>query len=94
MVLKAFRKKGFSIVEALAPCPTNFGRANRLGGPVEMMQLLKDNAINLSQLKAMKPEQAEGKIVRGIFVDRDSISYGDRYAKLCENAKKAAEAKK
>ncbi len=87
MILKAFRKKGFSVVEALAPCPTNFGRANRLGGPVEMMQLLKDNTINLSQLKAMKTDQTEGKIVRGIFVDRDSISYGDRYAVLCENAR-------
>lgn len=94
MILKAFRKKGFSVVEALAPCPTNFGRANRLGGPVEMMKLLKDNTINLSQLKAMKSDQTEGKIVRGIFVDRDSISYGDRYAALCENARKAAEAKK
>ncbi len=94
MILKAFRKRGFSVVEALAPCPTNFGRANRLGGPVEMMQLLKDNTINLSQQKAMKPDQTEGKIVRGIFVDRDSISYGDRYEALCENARKAAEAKK
>jgi len=94
MILKAFRKKGFSVVEALAPCPTNFGRANRLGGPVEMMQLLKDNTINLSQLKALKSDQTEGKIVRGIFVDRDSISYGDRYAALCEKARKAAEAKK
>ena len=94
MILKAFRKKGFSVVEALAPCPTNFGRANRLGGPVEMMKLLKDNTINLSQLKAMKSDQTEGKIVRGIFVDRDSISYGDRYTALCENARKAAEAKK
>ncbi len=94
MILKAFKKKGFSVVEALAPCPTNFGRANRLGGPVEMMKLLKDNTINLSQLKAMKPDQTEGKIVRGIFVDNDSISYGDKYAALCENARKAAEAGK
>ncbi|MCK4806688.1 MAG: 2-oxoacid:ferredoxin oxidoreductase subunit beta [Candidatus Aegiribacteria sp.] len=94
MILKAFMKKGFSVVEALAPCPTNFGRANRLGGPVEMMQILKDNTINISQLKAMKPGQTDGKIVRGIFVDRDSISYMERYEALCEKAKKAAEAKK
>ncbi len=94
MILKAFMKKGFSVVEALAPCPTNFGRANRLGGPVEMMKLLKDNTINISQLKTMKPDETKDKIVRGIFVDRDSISYGDRYLALCEKAKKTAEAKK
>ncbi|MFO8183047.1 MAG: 2-oxoacid:ferredoxin oxidoreductase subunit beta, partial [Candidatus Aegiribacteria sp.] len=94
LLLKAFRKTGFSVVEVLAPCPTNFGRANRQGGPVEMMKLLKDNTINTSQLKAMKEGQAEGKVVRGIFVDRDDVSYGERYQTLCENARKAAEAEK
>jgi len=94
MLQKAFRKRGFSVVEVLAPCPTNFGRANRQGGPVEMMKLLKENTINLSQLKSMKPDQAEDKVVRGIFVDRDSISYGERYEALCEKAKRAAEAGK
>jgi 2-oxoglutarate ferredoxin oxidoreductase subunit beta len=94
MIQKAFRKKGFSVVEVLAPCPTNFGRANRQGGPVEMMKLLRDNTINRSQLKAMKPEQAKDKVVRGIFVDRDCISYGDRYKALCEKAKRVAEAEK
>lgn len=94
LLLKAFRKTGFSVVEVLAPCPTNFGRANRQGGPVEMMKLLKDNTINTSQLKAMKEGQAEGKVVRGIFVDREDISYGERYRSLCESARKAAEAEK
>jgi len=92
LIQKAFRKKGFSVVEVLAPCPTNFGRANRQGGPVEMMQLLKDNTINTSQLKAMK-SMPEDKVVRGIFVDRDSVSYGERYRNLCEKAKKTAEGK-
>jgi len=94
LIQKAFSKKGFSVVEVLAPCPTNFGRANRQGDGVEMMKLLKDNTINRSQLKAMKPGQVKDKIVRGIFVDRDSISYGDRYKALCERAKKVAEAEK
>lgn len=94
LLLKAFGKTGFSVVEVLAPCPTNFGRANRQGGPVEMMKLLKDNTINTSQLKAMKEGQAEGKVVRGVFVDRDDISYGERYSSLCESARKAAEAEK
>ncbi len=94
LIQKAFSKKGFSVVEVLAPCPTNFGRANRQGDGVEMMKLLKDNTINRSQLKAMKPDQVKDKIVRGIFVDRDSISYGDRYEALCERAKKVAETEK
>lgn len=94
LLLRAFRKSGFSVVEVLAPCPTNFGRANRQGGPVEMMKLLKDMTINTSQLKAMKDGQEKDKIVRGIFVDREVLSYDERYRALCEKAKKAAEAEK
>lgn len=87
ILTRAFKKKGFSVVEVLAPCPTNFGRANRLGGPVEMMRLLKDNTINISQAKALKPEDALGKVVRGVFVDKVSIPYEERYEKLCEKAR-------
>lgn len=85
-IKQAFEKKGFSVVEVLAPCPTNFGRANRLGGPVEMMKALKDGSVNISQAKVMKPEDLRDKVVRGIFVDKDQISYEERYDALCKKA--------
>ncbi len=86
---KAFAKRGFSVVEVLSPCPTNFGRANRQGDAVEMMKLLKDNTITMKQREKMKPEQTEGKIVRGVFVDRESIPYDERYDALCGKAREA-----
>ncbi len=91
LIIKAFRKKGFSVVEVLSPCPTNFGRANRLGGPVEMMKLLKENTVNTTQVKKLNQKDLEGKVVRGIFVDRNIPSYDERYEALCEKAGKMAE---
>lgn len=91
MLQKAFSGKGFRVVEVMAPCPTNFGRANRLGGPVKMMTSLKENTITTAQAKKMKPEELEGKILRGIFVDRETVSYLDRYDALCRSAKEPEE---
>jgi len=83
IIKKALSGPGFRVVEALAPCPTNFGRANRQGDAVNMMELLKDNTINIAQASKLPKEKTEGKTVRGIFVDRDEIGYLERYDQLC-----------
>jgi len=75
----------------MAPCPTNFGRANRLGGPIKMMTFLKENTITAAQAKKMKPEELEGKTLRGIFVNRETVSYLERYDALCRSAKEPEE---
>ena len=41
---EALEKPGFSFVEIMAPCPTAFGRRNRLGGPLEIIKLYKRTA--------------------------------------------------
>ncbi|MCD4708113.1 MAG: 2-oxoacid:ferredoxin oxidoreductase subunit beta [Candidatus Sabulitectum sp.] len=92
IVKNALSGSGFRVVEALAPCPTNFGRANRQGDAVNMMELLRDNTINIAQAKKLPEEKTEGKIVRGVFVDRDEIGYIERYRKLCDRV--SAEVKK
>lgn len=87
MIAGALEKPGFSVVEVLAPCPTNFGRANRLGDAVKMMENLRDGTITIAQAEKLPPEQREGKTVRGVFVDRDDHEgYTSRYERLCRRA--------
>lgn len=87
LIAGALGKQGFSVVEVLAPCPTNFGRANRLGDAVKMMENLRDGTITQVQAEKLPPEEREGKTVRGVFLDReDSEGYTARYARLCEKA--------
>ena len=90
LIKQAFEKKGFSVVEVLAPCPTNYGRANRQGDAVAMMELLRDTTINRTQAEKLPPEKTRGKTVRGIFVNRDVPSYLERYDELCEKARAGA----
>ncbi|MCD6589499.1 MAG: 2-oxoacid:ferredoxin oxidoreductase subunit beta [Candidatus Fermentibacteraceae bacterium] len=84
IIKKALSGSGFRVVEALSPCPTNFGRANKQGDAVNMMELLRDETINIAQASKLPKEKTQGKTVRGIFVDRDGMGYTERYQKLCD----------
>jgi len=84
IIKSALSSSGFSVVEALSPCPTNFGRANRQGDAVNMMELLKNNTINIAQAAKLPKDKTEGKTVRGVFVNRDEIGYIERYQQLCD----------
>ncbi|OPX29081.1 MAG: 2-oxoacid:ferredoxin oxidoreductase subunit beta [Gemmatimonadaceae bacterium 4484_173] len=84
IIKKALSGSGFRVVETLSPCPTNFGRANKQGDAVNMMELLRDETINIAQASKLPKEKTQGKTVRGIFVDRDGMGYTERYQKLCD----------
>ncbi len=90
LIGRALQKKGFALVEAVSYCHTTFGRLNKLGTAVDMMQRLKDDAIPLEQARDLGPEQVAGKIVRGVLVDRDIPEYTERYQQLIERAQAAA----
>jgi len=82
---RALQKKGFSVVEALSPCPTVYGRRNRYRrGAVEMLEELRDQSISTTQAAKMSPEELEGKIVTGVFVDVDKPEYTEQYDRLIE----------
>ncbi len=85
-VKKALEKKGFSFVEIVSICPTQFGRRNRLRSPVDMMNWLKDNSVPVSKAKEMSQEDLEGKIVIGEFIDKEMIEYTELYRELCKAA--------
>ncbi|HSW37980.1 MAG TPA: thiamine pyrophosphate-dependent enzyme, partial [Acidobacteriota bacterium] len=83
---EALRKKGFSFVEIISPCPTLYGRANKLGRGREMMRMLKDKSVIKNgadtQTVALKED---GKIVCGTFVDIEKPSFLEMYnAKMSE----------
>ncbi|MGB9628055.1 MAG: 2-oxoacid:ferredoxin oxidoreductase subunit beta [Thermodesulfobacteriota bacterium] len=84
---KAFLKPGFSVVEVIAHCHTQYGKINRLGSAVEMMQWQRDHAVPMEKSLKMKPEQLEDKILIGVLVDKELPVYQDEYEKIRERAK-------
>ncbi len=88
---KAFLKRGFSVVEVISHCHTQYGRQNRLGSAVEMMKWQRDNAIPVEKSLKMKPEELEGKILIGVLVDRELPIYQEEYERIRERAKASSD---
>jgi 2-oxoglutarate ferredoxin oxidoreductase subunit beta len=86
---QAIEKKGFSVVEAVSNCHTTYGRLNKLGGAVDMMRYLKENSVKVRDPAERKLKEQEGKIVRGVFVDRDIREYTELYDQVIERAQAA-----
>jgi 2-oxoglutarate ferredoxin oxidoreductase subunit beta len=59
---------GFAFIEALSPCPTQFGRRNRLQEPAEIMKSLKSSLISKREAEKMPSEERKSRIVYGEFV--------------------------
>jgi 2-oxoglutarate ferredoxin oxidoreductase subunit beta len=69
-IKKALIHKGFSLVEILAQCPTNFGRrALSIGDPVECMDWLRKHSLSINQAEKLPSGAVEGKFVLGDFVE-------------------------
>ena len=83
LIKKAIAHKGFSVVEVMSQCPTYFGRKNKMGDAVDMLNLLRENTAPLgSDALTANPSL----IPRGIFVDRDEPEYCESYEAVIRKA--------
>jgi len=91
LIEKAIRKAGFSVVEVISHCHTHYGRQNKLGSAVEMLEWQRDHSVTVEKAATMKPEELDDKIIVGVLVDKDLPVYEDEYARIRKQAKKAME---
>ena len=73
---EAFKKKGFSFIEIISPCPTLYQRRNKMGDGLDAMKYYKQ----ASKVKNGAPTgevglTKTGEIAVGKFVDRDRPDY-------------------
>ncbi len=69
---EAFRKKGFTFIEILSPCPTLYERRNRLGDGLDMMRYFKESSVVRHGASTKEVGLSmQGPIVVGKFVDVD-----------------------
>lgn len=79
-VLHAMHKRGFSFIEVLSPCPTSFGRTNRLGEGLDEVELyrqrcrIENGAQNLEELDIDIIDH-DKSITVGNFVDIERPHY-------------------
>ena len=85
LLKKAFEHKGFSVVEVLSQCPTYFGRKNKVGDAVQMLEWYRDNS---APLGSKKLEENTALIPRGVFRQTEAPEYCEEYAKIVAKARK------
>ncbi len=85
---KAFAHDGFAVVEVISQCPTLYGRLNREGDAVKMMEWQRDHAVNVAAASKMTKEQLKDKFVIGVLHENnDKIEYSKKYYQLIEQLK-------
>jgi len=91
IIEKGILHQGFSFIEIITQCPTNYGRRNRgkMGVTgVEMMRWQKEHAVSIEKARSMSEEELKDKIIIGTFVEKNRPEYAEQYAQLRERVLK------
>jgi len=79
-ITEAMQKRGFSFVEILTPCPTSFGRRNKMGNALGTLKFYHDRSVIRNDID---PKDAtldfSSHIVVGKFVDIERPTFTDNY---------------
>jgi len=85
VIRQAILHEGFAVVEVLSQCPTYFGRKNKAGDAVDMIQYFKKNTTPIGS----KAKQEDSDLIeRGIFVQKEAPEYCSEYEKVVQEAMK------
>ena len=70
-IKKALQHRGFSLVEIICQCPTQFGRAAiGSGDPIKLLDWIEECSITQEEAKKLPEQEAAKKFVLGNFVER------------------------
>lgn len=80
--------KGFSFIEAISQCPTEFGKRNAPKGQVAMLEDQKARAVTIAKAAKLPPEELEGRIVTGVLHrDGEAPELSASYAAMVERVR-------
>jgi 2-oxoglutarate/2-oxoacid ferredoxin oxidoreductase subunit beta len=78
--VEALQRPGFSFVEVISPCPTNYGRRNRIGEGLDELRYYQENTVIRHGSDPKHADLGPGKeIVVGRFVDTPRPTYLELY---------------
>lgn len=90
-ISEAIQTRGFSLVELMSPCPTAYGRRNRLGKIDQIWQWYEDHAILIEEYEKIvnygteeEKEEAETKYQIGVFQNVRKAGFFEEYEKMVE----------
>jgi 2-oxoglutarate ferredoxin oxidoreductase subunit beta len=88
IMTEAISRPGFSLVEAITPCHTQYGRKNKYKTPVDMYKWMKKAAVPIERYNELTEAQREDRLPIGVFVERDRAGFEERYYELKSSFRK------
>jgi len=87
IIQKAIDHHGFSLVEIISNCHTYYGRLNRQGDAVTMLNDFKNRAVPIAKAKKMAEEDMVGKFTIGVLHHEDKSEFCDVYQSVVDKVK-------
>jgi 2-oxoglutarate ferredoxin oxidoreductase subunit beta len=82
-IIEAFNRKGFRFIEILAPCPTGYGRLNKMGSVTEQAKFFTENSTIQHGTDPRDVAIEDGKkIILGKFVDIEKETFLEAYRRM------------
>jgi 2-oxoglutarate ferredoxin oxidoreductase subunit beta len=85
-IREALTRKGFSLVEVMSPCPTQFGRRNEMRETADMLLSLRDRALPVERYRSLSEAERGERFATGVLVDRGAPGFSERYAAIQQRA--------
>ena len=82
VIAQGIENKGFSLVEAMTPCPISYGRRNKLGDAAAMLKGMAQQVVPLAAFEKLSDEQRQGKMPMGVLHKSDFPEYCSEYAQV------------
>jgi len=79
VLTNAIERPGFSVVEAITPCHTQYGRKNKYRTPVDMYKWMKKAAVPVERYEEMSEAEQKDRLPIGVFVERDRNGFEEKY---------------
>jgi len=84
LIAGAISKRGFALVDVISNCHTYYGRFNKEGDAVAMINDIKKQAVSVKAAENMSPEKLKGKFLTGLIHEHDATEFCEEYQKLVD----------
>lgn len=91
-IKKGIRHKGFSLIDCYSVCPTYYGRKNKKGSAVNMIEVQKECGMSRPQYEALGEDQREGKYIVGTLTEDQFPEFTEEYQKIIDDMSEGGDA--
>lgn len=83
-IKKGIQHKGFSLIDCFSVCPTYYGRKNKKGGAVKMLEVQKRCGMSRRKYEALPENQREDKYIVGTLTENHYPEFTEEYQKIID----------